>query len=163
MLAAKILARLLVISGSSYVQKFVEKTGGVVVMQHRLKRWWNIPTVWPICFAVFFGLDVANIDFARTFDLFSLLDTFASGDKITVVYPAMLPVITAMLEEGLKTVTRDQSDPDSPLAEKSNGKVQHFSKTPATPIHTRQRSMTLNIEPTASGKLQYSRFHLGSY
>ena len=141
------------ISGSSYVQKFVEKTGGLVVMQHRLRRWWNCPTVWPVCFAVLFGLDVANINFSRTFDLFSLLEIFASGSKTAVVYPVMLPVITAMLAEGLKVVTRDQLDPDSPLAERSNGKSQH-SKIPTTPTHTRQRSMTLPIEPMAFGKHQ---------
>ena len=149
-LAAKILARLLVTSGASYVQKFVEKTGGVIVMQHRLRRWWSIPTIWPICFAIFFGLDVGTIDFARSFDLFGLLETFASGSKISVVYPAMLPVITTMLEQGLKTVTRDQSDPESPLAERSNGKGQGLAKTPYAPTPIRQRSMTLNTEPIAS-------------
>ena len=150
MLAAKILARLLVTSGASYVQKFVEKTGGVIVMQHRLRRWWSIPTIWPICFAIFFGLDVGNINFARSFDLFGLLETFASGGKISVVYPAMLPVITTMLEQGLKSVTRDQSDPDSPLAERSNGKGHGLAKMPSTPTHIRQRSMTLDTEPVAS-------------
>jgi hypothetical protein len=144
-------------SGYGYVQKFVEKTGGAAVIQHRLKRWWNIPTVWPICFAVFFGLDVASIDFARTFDLFSLLDTFASGDKIIVVYPAMLPVITAMLEEGLKVVTRDQSDPDSPMGENSNGRLQHSGGITATTSDTRQRSMTLTIETRVPGKIQDSK------
>lgn len=152
MLATKILARLLVTSGPSYVQKFVEKTGGVVVMQHRLRRWWNVPTIWPICFAIFFGLDVGAIDFARSFDLYSLLETFASGGKTFVVYPAMLPVITAMLEEGLRSVTRNQTDPDSPLAERSNGKGQVLAKVPSTPTHIRRRSMTLNTEPIVSSQ-----------
>ena len=149
-LAAKILARLLVTSGASYVQKFVEKTGGVLVMQHRLRRWWSVPTIWPICFAIFFGLDVGTIDFARSFDLFGLLETFASGGKTSVVYPAMLPVITTMLEQGLRSVTRDQSDPDSPLAERSNGKGQGLARMLSTHTHVRQRSMTLNTEPVAS-------------
>lgn len=152
MLAAKILARLLVINGPSYVQKFVDKTGGIVIMQHRFKRWWSIPTIWPICFAVFFGLDPGIIDFSRTFDMFSLLQTFAPDGVAAVVNPAMLPVITAMLEQGLKTVTREQLDPDSPLTEKSNGKTPIFSKSPATPTHARQRSMTLSIEPSTSSK-----------
>ena len=152
MLATKILARLLVTSGPSYVQKFVEKTGGVVVMQHRLKRWWSFPAIWPICFAIFFGLDVGTIDFARSFELYSLLETFASGGKTVVVYPAMLPVITAMLEEGLKSVTRDQTDPDSPLTERSNEKGQGLANVPSTPTHIRRRSMTLNTEPVVSSQ-----------
>ena len=151
-LAAKILARLLVINGPSYVQKFVDKTGGIVIMQHRFKRWWSIPTIWPICFAVFFGVDPGDIDFSRRFDMFSLLETFAPNNSAPVVNPAMLPVITAMLEQGLKSVTREQLDPDSPLTEKSNGKTSTFAKNPATPTNARQRSMSLSIEPSTSSK-----------
>jgi len=152
-LATKILARLLVISGPNYVQKFDNKTGGIVIMEHRLKRWWKIPTLWPVCFAILFGLDVAAIDYSRAFDLYGLLETFTTGAKVAVAYPAMLSVITSMLGEGLKTVTRDQSDPDSPLIERSNGKDVASPKGSGTPTHTRQRSMTLNIETTASSKL----------
>lgn len=155
-LAAKILARLLVINGPSYVQKFVDKTGGIVIMRHRFKRWWSIPTIWPICFAVLFGLDPGNINFSRTFDMFSLLETFAPDGLAAVVNPAMLPVITAMLEQGLKTVTREQLDPDSPLVEKSNGNTLIFAKSPATPTHARQRSMTLSIEPSTQTNGNFS-------
>ncbi len=164
MLAAKILARLLVINGPNYVQKFVDKTGGIVIMQHRFKRWWNVPTIWPICFAVFFGLDPGSIDFSRRFDMFSLLETFARDGLVSVVNPAMLPVITAMLEQGLKTVTREQMDPDSPLTEKSNGKSPTAAKSPATPTHARQQSMTLSIESsTPSKRFRPLAYLLGSY
>ena len=151
-LAAKILARLLVISGASYFHKFVDKTGGVIIMQHRLKRWWSVPTIWPICFAIFFGLDVGTIDFTRNFDLFTLLETFASDGKATVVYPAMLPVITAMLEQGLKNVIRDQSDPISPLAERINGGSLLLGKVLSTPTFPGRRTMILNVEPASSSQ-----------
>ena len=151
-LAAKILARLLVINRPDYVQKFVEKTGGIVIMQHRFKRWWNVPTMWPICFALLFGLDPAEIDFSRSFDMFSLLDTFAPDGLAHVANPAVLPVITAMLEQGLKTVTIEQMDPDSPLTEKSNGKTPTFAQSPATPIRTRQRSMTPSTTSSSISK-----------
>ena len=148
-LAAKVLARLLVINGPNYVQKFVDKNGGIVIMQHMFRRWWSVPTIWPICFAVFFGLDPGNIDFSRRFDMFNLLETFAPDGVARIVNPAMLPVITAMLEQGLKTVTREQLDPDSPLTEKSNGKTPMLTNSPATP---RQRSMTLDTESSMSCK-----------
>lgn len=144
-------------SGPSYVEKFVDKTGGIVIMQHRLKRWWNVPTVWPVCFAILFDLDVAAIDFSRAFDLFGLLEVFASRGKVAVAYPAMLPVITTMLGEGLKTVTRNQSDPDSPLVDKSSTETTSSTKDPATPTHSRQRSMTLTIGPSKSSRLPRSR------
>ena len=150
MLAAKILARLLVMNGPSYVQKFVEKTGGIVIMQHMFKRWWSVPTIWPICFAVFFGLDPADIDFSRTFDTFTLLQTFLPDGLANVVNPSMLRVITAMLEQGLKTITREQLDPDSPLTEKSSGTTS--VKSAATPTPARQRSMTLSTGPSTSSK-----------
>ena len=111
----KILARLLVISGPAYMSKFVEKTGGVFIMQHRLKRWWDIPAIWTICFAILFGVDLAKIDFGRPFDLFNLLDLFVPGDQATIVYPEIFPVLTTMLQNGLKSVAREQSDPDSPM------------------------------------------------
>ena len=151
-LAAKILARLLVINGPNYVQKFVDKTGGIVIMQHSFKRWWSIPTMWPICFAVFFGLDPVKIDMSRKLDLFSLLETFAPDGLAPVVNPTMLPVIAAMLEQGLKTVTREQQDPDSPLIEKRNGEIPTYGNSPVTPTHARQRSMTTSFEPSKSSK-----------
>ena len=141
------------VSGPIYVQKFVDKTGGIVIMQHRLKRWWKIPTIWLLCFAILFGLDIAAIDFSRAFDLFNLLETFASGNRVVVEYPAILPVIISMLGEGLKAVTRDQSDPDSPLVERNVDKYFIASRSPATPSHTRQRSTSLSIETSVSSKL----------
>ena len=150
MFAAKILARLLVINGPDYVQKFVDKTGGIVIMQHSFKRWWSIPAIWPICFAVFFGLDPANIEFSRTFDMFSLLESFAPDGRAPVVNPAMLPVITAMLEQGLKTVIREQMDPESPLT-KSDGKPT-LAQSPAKPTQPKRRSMSVSIEPSMSSK-----------
>ena len=135
------------INGPSYVQKFIDKTGGIVIMKYRFKRWWNVPAIWPICFAVFFGLDPADIDFSRAFDMFSLLETFAPGGVAPIVNPAMLPVFTSMLEQGLKTVTREQLDPDSPLTEKSNEKM---AESLTTPTQARQRSMTLSTDQSRS-------------
>ena len=120
-------------------------------MQHRFRRWWSIPTIWPICFAIFFGLDPADIDFSSKFDVFSLLETFAPDGLANVVHPSMLPVITAMLEQGLKTITREQLDPDSPLT-KSDGKTPVLVKSPATLTHARQRSTTLSTGASTSSK-----------
>lgn len=137
----KILARLLVVHGSSYITKFVSKTGGFAIMRLRLKRWWDIPTLWPLCLSILFARDVADIDFERPFELFSLLETFSS---YKVVYPSILPVITAMLEYGLKDVLIHQDDPDSPLNDRGNGQEPTTNlSVPATP---RSRSMSLTKE-----------------
>ncbi|SPQ19537.1 7c8b4997-0988-4fce-b449-f0d14cca0c59 [Thermothielavioides terrestris] len=115
-LGCKILARLLVTQPSGYTAKFASKTGGFWIMASRLKQWWDISTLWPILFSILFGYDVANIDFDKSFDFFSLLEIF--GDS-RVAFPDVLPVITSMLQHGLRDVLRHQEDPDSPAAEPS--------------------------------------------
>ena len=145
-MAAKILARLLVISGPSYMSKFSEKTGGITVMQHCFKRWWDIPSLWVICFAIFFGVDLAKIDFGRPFDLFNLIEVFASSSNVKVVYPEILPIITTMLQHGLRTVTRDQSDPDSPMNSPKAKDVATFSQNGL-------RSTTLSMSAVDTGEL----------
>lgn len=159
-LAAKILARLLVMNGSNYVKKFTDKTGGIVIMQHRLKRWWNIPTIWPICFAILFGRDIATINLERTFDLFSLLESFAPESQAKVMYPEMLPVLTAMLQSGLKAIARAQKDPDSPLAERTNEPAPPPDESLAPTTTFQRQSMSLNTEFTSSG---VSSFQLSYY
>ena len=151
-LATKILCRLLVVNGSSYTKKFAEKTGGFVIMKYRLKRWWDIPTMWPLIFAVLFGKDVAAIDLGRTFDMFGLLDIFVAGGDARIVYPEVLPVITAMLQNGLRAVTRDQEDPDSPMVKKSSGNTLSPNNALNRPVHLRRRSMSLNTELTSLGE-----------
>ena len=141
-LGSKILARLLVVHGSGYATKFASKTGGFTIMRYRLKRWWDIPTLWPICFSILFARDVADIDFERPFELFSLLETFGS---CKVVYPTIVPVITSMLQHGLKDVLRHQDDPDSPLNERSSPQDRETTLSIPTGA-SRRRSMSLTKE-----------------
>lgn len=108
---AKMLARVLVIHGAAYTAKFANKTGGFAIMAARLRRWWDIPTLWPICFSILFGHDVAAIDFERSFDFFSLMDIF---QKPRIVYPDVLPVIMAMLQHGVKQVVSEPEEPETP-------------------------------------------------
>jgi hypothetical protein len=152
-LGVKILARLLIAHGPGYINKFATKTGGFVVMRHRLKRWWNIPTIWPICFAILFNHDVAHIDFGRPFELYSLLETFSADGAAKVVYPEVFPVIASMLQNGLKTIVMDQKNPDSPLRERGNGESNLVGLNESAPRHTRRRSMSLDVELASLGKL----------
>lgn len=101
-LATKIMARLIVVHGSNYSKKFAEKSGGYVVMQHRLKKWWNVPALWPVCFAVLFGIDVGLLSVDRPFDRFELLHILSSKGESRVVFPEMLTVIAEMMQSGLR-------------------------------------------------------------
>jgi hypothetical protein len=102
-LAAKILARLLVVHGSGYSKKFSEKNGGYTVLTHHLKRWWNVPALWPICFSILFGRDVALLDLDRPFEVSELRNLFLGDSQLQIVYPEILPVIMGMLKSGLKS------------------------------------------------------------
>lgn len=79
-------------------------------MRNRLKRWWNVGPLWPICFSILFGRDVAKIDVSRPLDLYSLVEMFSEGGKVKVVYPEILPVIAGMLRTGVGAVVSDQGD-----------------------------------------------------
>ncbi|KAI1403229.1 beach-domain-containing protein [Hypoxylon fuscum] len=135
----KILARLLVTHGTAYTNKFSGRTGGFYIMAHRLKRWWDIPTLWPICFSILFGYDVAEIDFEKNFDFFSMLETFG---KCKIANPDALPIITAMIQHGLKDILKAQEDPASPSKEPTP------AESPATnpePVVTRPRARSMSL------------------
>ncbi|KAI9814551.1 MAG: hypothetical protein M1832_005731 [Thelocarpon impressellum] len=148
-LGAKILARLLVVHGSNYVSKFALKSGGFVIMKQRLQRWWCIPGLWPILFAILFNRDVASCDFTQPFEPYSLLETFNADGKAKVIYPEVLPVITAMLGAGLKTVSKNQNEAEiaSSRSNEANGSTHQLEMS--RPKHGRRRSMSLNTELTS--------------
>lgn len=119
-LATKIMARLIVIHGGSYSKKFSDKTGGYIIMRHCLKKWWNVPSLWPICFAILFGVDIGKVNIDKSLDQSSLSELFCPKGEAQVIYPEMLPVISDMLQSGLKpTVFAEfsvvnKSSPDAP-------------------------------------------------
>jgi beige protein homolog 1 len=137
-LSAKILARVLIVHGSSYLKKFKQKSSGFVIMRHRLKRWWHLPSLWPICFSVLFGTDIGLLDLERTFDLFGLLDLFGfNGFKVS--NPEMVEVIIGMLQSGLKTIVTskpaDESSTSAPPAGRSSPlNRQRLSMSNMTPL-----------------------------
>lgn len=136
-LAVKIIARLLVVHGSSYNKKFSEKNGGYAILKHQLRKWWNIPILWPISFSILFGQDIALLDLNKPFDAQGLLDLFVAGGELHIVYPDMLPVITEMLKSGLKsTVLADGSPDDKDLS-------QNTPRTPAVTLAGMRRTPLL--------------------
>lgn len=146
-LGAKILARLLVTNGPSYVKKFGDKTGGFIILKNRLRQWWNTPGIWTICFAILFDRDVATIDFERDFDVFNLVDVFMTHSpqsKLKIAYPEIFPVITAMLDTGLRAIVRDR---ETGNAEKPKG-----GDAESTPSRGRRRTMSLNAKQPTVGQ-----------
>ncbi|KAF2454179.1 hypothetical protein BDY21DRAFT_354308 [Lineolata rhizophorae] len=148
-LGAKILSRLLVVHGSSYVKKFADKTGGFTIMKQRLRNWWNLPAVWLICFATLFGIDVSQLNFGREFELYTLVESFLSGNATNIIYPEIVPVITAMLETGLKAVLSKAATRDSSPTPQSH-------KDLALKKHLRQRSLSLGADASSINSDQHT-------
>lgn len=148
-LGAKILARLLVLNGPHFVKKFADKSGGFTLMRNRLRAWWNTPGIWTICFAILFDRDVATIDFERDFDVFNLVDIFIMHSpqaKLRLCYPEVFPVISAMLDTGLRTIVRDR---ENVRAESSVAKQGDLDTTMP---RGRRRTMSLNAAQPTIGK-----------
>jgi hypothetical protein len=103
-LAVKILARLLTVHGSSYSKKFADKNAGYTILEHHLKRWWNVPSIWIICLSILFGQDVARLDLEKPFNAPALLNMFLADGELRIAFPEMLPVIMAMLRAGSKQI-----------------------------------------------------------
>jgi len=144
-LGAKILSRLLVIHGYSYVNKFAAKTGGFIIMKQRLKRWWHIPGLWPIVFCILFGVDVAKTDLERPLDLFHLVETFRKDGKAVVGYPDIFAVIAGMLKSGLGVIVTIQGERKT--QDSQRGEV-HLSTEPKG----RARSQSVTEQLLSSGE-----------
>lgn len=157
---SKVLARLLVTHGPGYASKFSGKTGGFVIMADRLKRWWDIPTLWPICFSILFGYDVAEINFDRNFDFFSLIDIFG---KSKIVYPDVVLVLGAMIQRAIKDVVHQQAHPESPHVSGSQSAAEASPKPLGNGRRARARSMELQdaleeiASPQSEGQRQATR------
>src|SRR5437764_788227 len=115
------MARVLVLHGQNYVAKFQTKTGGFVILAHYLERWWKLPAIWPICFCVLFGVDVAKVDTSAPLELFFLMETFQQEGKAKVAYPEMWRVMASMLKTGVEAVVNDRG-PESPPPQISGGR-----------------------------------------
>jgi beige protein homolog 1 len=141
-LSTRILARLIVVHGTPYLNKFKEKSGGFTIMRHRLKRWWHLPALWPACFAILFGIDVGTLDLDRSFDLFGLLELFDGKKEVKVTYPDVLEVIMGMLQNGLKTIVQsrmasasDSLRPDAALSStQSRQRLSMSTMSPPDPL-----------------------------
>lgn len=81
-------------------------------MRHRLKRWWHLRGLWAICFAILFDKDVAHIDSEKAFDEIGFLELFGPVSDLKVIYPEVFPVITGMMQSGLKSVLSNLSSED---------------------------------------------------
>jgi hypothetical protein len=93
---------------------------------------------------VLFGYDVAEFDFNKDLDFISLLETFGT---YKIANLDALPIITSMLQHGLKDILKNQEDPDSPLGDPDGSPLRPLSaNVESSGIRSRSRSMSLQKE-----------------
>ncbi|KAL5338553.1 hypothetical protein BJX70DRAFT_398500 [Aspergillus crustosus] len=108
-MASRILARVIVTSGGGYNKRFNEKNGGYIIMRGCMRRWWNIPALWPICFSILFGIDLSQLMADKPLDNESLTEIF-DGGNIEVAFPEMFPVITDMMRSAMRKCVMASGD-----------------------------------------------------
>lgn len=115
-------------------------------MASRLKRFWDVSELWPICFCIMFGHDVAELDLHENYDLSSLMSKF-NNRKVT--YPDSLVIITSMLQQGLKDIITQQDDQD--VAPSNLGSSQASLKGLAI-IETRHRAKSVDLAKNSENR-----------
>ena len=116
----------------------------MTILRQYLQQQWTVPSVWLVCFSVLFGKDLADVDF-NSFDLAALVQTFGCDRKTQVMCPDILPVVTAMLSNGLRAVANEQKTSPEDLT-----KLQEPAKVEGQ-THSRRRSLTVNSTFSQTG------------
>ena len=111
---AMILARLLILCGPVYVSRFETGSKGFTILQVRNRSFWRCAHVWFACFAVLFGVDVARLKPERFLDSQYFIQTLVMLNKTQIMYPAILPVIMAMLEQAAASLAVTNPEAPSP-------------------------------------------------
>ena len=117
-LATKILVRLLIVNGPNRVKQFSERHGGFTIMKRRLGVWWSVPALWINLFCLLFAVDPEQVQYVDNFDQFALSEIFA-GTNGVVAYPEVMPVIMALLANGVESVNHPGHNGVSELDSKS--------------------------------------------
>ncbi|KAF3933653.1 hypothetical protein ABW20_dc0101023 [Dactylellina cionopaga] len=143
--AMKILARILVVHGQSYIAKFGGKTSGFVVLRRRLRKWWRVPEIWMSAFSVFLGIDIAKVDLSQPLVLYHLINTFMFDDKDgRFICSDMWAVIATMLKTAVNDITKSQQE----AARIATPKNKLLDPGDAEKKHNRRRSLSLDTQLT---------------
>jgi hypothetical protein len=92
---------------------------------------------------------VATVDFERDFDVFNLVDLFimrSPQSKLRICYPEIFPVISAMLDTGLRTIVRDRE------TRRNEAETAKQDKGEAPVTRGRRRTMSLNAKQPTVGR-----------
>lgn len=101
--------RLLIVNGPNRVKQFSERHNGFTIMKMRLRVWWSVPALWINLFCLLFAVDPEQVQDVDSFDQVALSEIFA-GTNGVVAYPEVMPVIMALLANGVRSVNHGQNN-----------------------------------------------------
>ncbi|KAI8981097.1 hypothetical protein BDB01DRAFT_724328 [Pilobolus umbonatus] len=101
-LAARILGRLLITQGPTYINKFRTQSEGFIVLQTLLPAYWNLLQLHEALLAMMMGIDIAYYPLYPTFDINHLRTCLQNSKQTRMAIPDLLPVITSLWNEGRK-------------------------------------------------------------
>ncbi|CAM0141774.1 unnamed protein product [Umbelopsis sp. WA50703] len=105
-LALRILSRLLVTQGQTYLLKFRTASDGFLIMQKLLRYHWNVLHVHETLLATLFGIDIAEMPLEPVSDLSRVMDLHSQRASRQVPIPDILMVELSIIEYAMKRQLR---------------------------------------------------------
>lgn len=101
-LALRILCRLLVTQGQTYLLKFRVGSDGMLVMQNLLRYHWNVFQVHEALIATLLGIDVADIPIQASADLSRIITLHTQNAHRQIAIPEIFRVELALIDDGMR-------------------------------------------------------------
>lgn len=125
----RLLSRLLVLHGSSYVVKFNDATHGFLILKKKLNKWCSLDVVWNCSFSIIFGIDPLELSPIDHFNGPRIIALLAERKVENLYCPEMFSVIAAMLEYALRAT----ANPRSPTSTQEPKAVYSYQNSPHNP------------------------------
>ncbi|KAI9318572.1 hypothetical protein BX666DRAFT_1855381 [Dichotomocladium elegans] len=128
-LAARILARILIVQGQSYLTRFRQASEGFIILSRLLPNYWSLVQLHETLIILMMGLDVADYPLYSSFDP-KHLDQCLRTERPKLLVPDILPIIISMWKEAASLAfeqsIRDPTDSVSKEITRSLDKFVHF-------------------------------------
>lgn len=109
-LGARLLSKLLVSQGPSYVERFRSSSQGFVIMSSLIPRHWNLLEIHTSMLMLAFGIDPTDVPIHVPFDLATLCSVFKPDhQRLVSGVPEGLTMVLSMLREMVQLMSRQRS------------------------------------------------------
>ncbi|KAG1351442.1 hypothetical protein G6F62_002976 [Rhizopus arrhizus] len=133
LLAIRILARLCVSQGTTYINKFRSMSEGLLVMRKLLPAYWNMPQLHETLVLIMMGIDVGDYPLQKYSGINNLRRCLQTNKDSKVIVPEILPIIADLWDEARKAAGLPKLSTFPPIPSKlarmrSNSTVTQMAK-----------------------------------